>query len=82
MIKSKVRCKEGQNIIGKLGQAFRKDLTDHTDGLKISRGPMWALIRASGTEPLIRIIVESDDAITADSLYHELMGVISKILPE
>jgi len=82
MIKGKVRCKEGQNIIGKLGQAFSKDLIDHTDGLKISRGPMWALIRASGTEPLIRIIVESDDTITADSFYHELMGVISKILPE
>ena len=82
MIKDKVRCTTAHKVLDTLEHAFFHESIGHTDGLRISRGTTWALIRASGTEPLIRIIVESDTRKTADSLYHELMDVVSKNLPD
>jgi phosphomannomutase/phosphoglucomutase len=82
MIKDKVRCITALKVLDTLEHAFFHESIGHTDGLRISRGTTWALIRASGTEPLIRIIVESDTRKTADSLYHELMDVVSKNLPD
>jgi phosphomannomutase/phosphoglucomutase len=82
MIKDKVSCTTAQKVLDTLEHAFFHESIGHTDGLRISRGTTWALIRASGTEPLIRIIVESDTRKTADSLYHELMDVVSKNLPD
>ena len=41
---------------------MRMESIDRTDGLKIKRQNTWALIRASGTEPLIRIMVDADDS--------------------
>ena len=82
MIKDKVSCTTAQKVLDTLEHAFFHESIEHTDGLRISRGTTWALIRASGTEPLIRIIVESDTRKTADSLYHELMDVVSKNLPD
>jgi phosphomannomutase/phosphoglucomutase len=80
MIKDKVRCTTAQKVLDTLERAFFHESIGHTDGLRISRGTTWALIRASGTEPLIRIIVESNTRKTADSFYHELMDVVSKNL--
>jgi phosphomannomutase/phosphoglucomutase len=82
MIKDKVRCTTAQKVLDTLEHAFFHESIGHTDGLRISRGTTWALIRASGTEPLIRIIVESDTRKTADSFYHQLMDVVSKNLPD
>jgi phosphomannomutase/phosphoglucomutase len=81
MIKDKVRSTKAGKVIETLGRAFRHDVTEHTDGIKISRGSTWALIRASGTEPLIRILVESDDKASVELFYHELMDILSKNLP-
>lgn len=81
MIKDKVKAAIPEKLIEKLGHAFRHDLVERTDGIKISRNSTWGLIRASGTEPLIRIIVESDDRVRAESFFHELMDIISQNLP-
>jgi phosphomannomutase/phosphoglucomutase len=81
MIKDKISSATAQKVIDNLDHAFFQDMIEHTDGLKISRGSTWALIRASGTEPLIRIIVESDNRIAVDNFYHELMDLISQNLP-
>jgi phosphomannomutase/phosphoglucomutase len=82
MIKDKVRCTTAQKVLDKMEHAFFHEIIGHTDGLRITRGSTWALIRASGTEPLIRIIVESETRKNADSFYHELMDVISQNLPD
>jgi len=42
---------------------------------------MWALVRASGTEPLIRIIIDADDARQGDAFFWELKTHISQSLP-
>lgn len=38
------------------------------DGYRLDREEGWVLIRASGTEPLLRIYAEASDAATAESL--------------
>jgi phosphomannomutase/phosphoglucomutase len=82
MIKDKIGSTTAQATLNHVEHAFFHDSIEHTDGLKISRGQTWALIRASGTEPLIRIIVESDDRKTAEIFYHEVMDVISQNLSD
>ncbi|WP_111720619.1 phosphoglucosamine mutase [Homoserinimonas sp. OAct 916] len=38
------------------------------------------LLRASGTEPMVRVMVEAADQLTADRLAHELAGVVRERL--
>ncbi len=46
------------------------------DGLKMSWEGEWVHIRKSGTEPIVRIIVEAENSERAGRLYHEFEGVI------
>ncbi len=41
---------------------------DETDGLRFARGAAWIHVRPSGTEPIVRIIVEANDASVAQDL--------------
>lgn len=81
MIKEKVATRDGLRVIEKLSGMYAKEKVDRTDGLKIRRGNMWALVRASGTEPLIRIIIDADDARQGDAFFRELKTHISQSLP-
>lgn len=78
MIKEKVKTTRAQKIMATLKHSFAHDQIDHTDGLKIIRGPSWALIRASGTEPLIRIIVESENRNAAKKFFKEISVIIAR----
>jgi phosphomannomutase/phosphoglucomutase len=78
MIKEKQKTLHAQKMMAKIEQSFTHDQIDHTDGLKITRGSTWALIRASGTEPLIRIIVESGKRTDAEIFFKEISGIISQ----
>lgn len=60
---------------------FFKDLPmDTRDGIRITKGGAWALIRPSGTEPLIRIYTESRDAAEAKELMDTILAEISPFL--
>jgi phosphomannomutase/phosphoglucomutase len=76
MIKDKVRVKDPEALIMQMKQAFASDRLDLTDGVRINRGDTWALIRPSGTEPLVRIMVESGQKESADALYQEIIRQI------
>ena len=78
MIKEKQKTLHAQKMMAKIEQSFPHDQIDRTDGLKITRGSTWALIRASGTEPLIRIIVESEKRTDAEVFFKEISGIISQ----
>jgi phosphomannomutase/phosphoglucomutase len=80
MIKDKIATPDAQKVVKRLEQKFPHDRIDLTDGVKITRNSTSALIRASGTEPLIRIIVESDQRDHAESLFQELMKRVSECL--
>ena len=76
MIKDKIYSREGENILQSLRSAFSRDTLDNTDGLKIIRADCWALVRASGTEPLIRIIIDGTTPECCESFRGEVMSQI------
>ncbi|MCL1977914.1 MAG: phosphoglucosamine mutase [Candidatus Bathyarchaeota archaeon] len=46
------------------------------DGVRLALKDSWLLIRASGTEPLIRITVEGQSAVVAKELMHKVTALI------
>ncbi len=81
LIKDKYVTSNPRELVGIVERAFSDDVQDRTDGVKIIRDHVWALVRASGTEPMIRVMVESADASVADALYREIMQVVREASP-
>ncbi|PKL68187.1 MAG: phosphoglucosamine mutase [Methanomicrobiales archaeon HGW-Methanomicrobiales-1] len=79
MIKDKISASGGAAILEALKSAYSHGIIDQTDGVKIFRNNSWALVRASGTEPLIRIIIDADDDKQGRALRDELMETIRNV---
>ncbi len=79
IIKDKLSTARGLIILEALKAQYSQDKTDQTDGLKIFRGDSWGLVRASGTEPIIRIIIDADTETNAAALHRELLNSVEKI---
>jgi phosphomannomutase/phosphoglucomutase len=80
MIKEKIRTSRGTHVLESLKRVYSQDSLNLTDGVKIFREDSWALVRASGTEPIIRIIIDADSHNYGQVFYKELMDHISKII--
>ena len=76
MIKEKIYSQNGENVLESLRSKFSRETIDQTDGLKILRKDCWALIRRSGTEPLIRIIIDGNNLESCEALRNEVMSQI------
>jgi phosphomannomutase len=50
---------------------------DHLDGLTIDAGQWWFNVRASNTEPLLRLNVEAADAATMERVRDEVLALIT-----
>jgi len=74
MIKEKIKTPYGLQLIEQLNKKYAQESVDHTDGLKLKRNRTWALIRASGTEPLVRVMVDAEDSKTGLALFEEKFG--------
>jgi phosphomannomutase/phosphoglucomutase len=73
LIAGKFRADDPSALINALSKTYLHDAIDWTDGIRINRNDSWALIRPSGTEPLVRVIAESADAGTARKFYDEIL---------
>jgi phosphomannomutase len=49
---------------------------DHLDGITISAAQWWFNVRASNTEPLLRLNVEAKDIVTMEQVRDDVLGVI------
>jgi phosphomannomutase/phosphoglucomutase len=78
LIKEKVHIDDPPALILEIDEHFRHDQIDRTDGIRINRPGTWALVRASGTEPLVRILVESQDKAIAQALHEEILQVLNR----
>ena len=72
VLKDKIRTPKGDEIMDAVKSAYTHEKIDQTDGIKIIRQNAWILVRASGTEPIIRIIVDADDPDTCQNFHKEI----------
>jgi phosphomannomutase/phosphoglucomutase len=78
IIKDKIATKNGIDLLKTIKSSYSKDSIEETDGVKIFRENMWALVRTSGTEPIVRIIVDSDTKDKGIIFYKELKSYAEK----
>jgi len=76
LIKEKYPAPDPAALVRTVEEAFEGETVEKIDGIKIIRTDAWALVRASGTEPMVRIMIESGDPDIADALYREIVQVI------
>ncbi|MDD1662312.1 MAG: phosphoglucosamine mutase, partial [Methanomicrobiales archaeon] len=81
MIKEKIRTGEARTLVECLVQKFAGEKPDLTDGMRLNREDAWALVRASGTEPLIRVTVESRTERRAKDLLKEIRDALRACTP-
>lgn len=75
LIKEKHHTADPAALVRAVEGAFAKETIEKIDGIKIIRDNAWALVRASGTEPMIRIMIEAEDPAIADAMYREIVMV-------
>jgi phosphomannomutase len=66
------------SAIARVQARFPEAVTDHVDGLSMDLGDVWFNLRASNTEPLLRLNVESGD----EQILNETVAVIESTLEE
>ncbi len=78
LVKEKYHTEDPATLVRAIEKAFSGETIEKIDGIKIIRDGVWALVRASGTEPMIRIMIESKDPDVAKSMYQEVIQAIKK----
>ncbi len=64
-----------RRILDSFCERFREDRPDLTDGVRFDWPEAWLHVRASNTEPLVRIILEASSADDADRLFDECVTI-------
>ncbi|KQC03598.1 MAG: phosphoglucosamine mutase [Methanoculleus sp. SDB] len=78
MIKDKIDTDDPAALCSRLIGACAGEETDLTDGIRINRPDAWALLRPSGTEPFMRLVIEGDTRTAAERLQADIMAVIGR----
>ena len=63
-------------ILERLTGAYADHQQDTMDGLTVTAGTWWFNVRASNTEPLLRLNVEGDDEATMAAVRDDVLAVI------
>jgi phosphomannomutase len=59
-----------------LAEEYREHELDHLDGLTVTADTWWFNVRASNTEPLLRLNVEADDEHTMARVRDEVLALV------
>jgi len=68
-------------LVQQLVEALPEAEADTSDGLKLSLPGGWIHVRASNTEPVLRIAAEAPDRDVADELYEKALALASREQP-
>jgi phosphomannomutase len=74
--KNKIELPEGINLVvllDKLSEKYNKQPQNREDGLRIEFDQDWVHLRASNTEPIVRIYAESDLETKASNIAQQLL---------
>ncbi len=78
MVKIKINLKDEQNpqaILESIENKLKNETLDLTDGLKLIRGKSWVQVRASNTEPILRVMAEAPTRAAAEEIAAELKSL-------
>lgn len=67
-------------VLEGIKKKYEKHIIDTRDGIKLEFDKDWIHLRRSNTEPIIRIIAESDSRTTAENLAEKIMLDISEVM--
>ena len=67
-------------IFDRLESKYAQWDQNREDGLRIDRNNSWILVRASNTEPIVRIIAEAESMELASEFCDEAEAVIQEII--
>jgi phosphoglucosamine mutase len=89
VLRKNVRCRnEIKNaVVGMVEGLMKKAFPDYrqiskVDGVRLSLEDGWVLVRASGTEPLIRLTVEGESLKTAETIIDRALAAVNKALED
>jgi phosphomannomutase/phosphoglucomutase len=79
-ISKRIHTKRADDLIAAVEAAFPDFLADRTDGVRLAKGKTWALIRRSGTEPIVRVMVEAADRASAEAMRDAILERIAPFI--
>ena len=65
-------------LISVVGEAYKNEKINTVDGLKIDFQEGWVHLRKSNTEPIIRVIAEAKDKMSAEALINPILAIINQ----
>lgn len=74
------RVADPRAVIEAVASAFPDESQDRLDGLTVDAGDWWFNLRASNTEPLLRLNLEAPDRASCDARVAEVQAVIAAAL--
>ncbi len=83
LIKTKIPLKSREKLselYDVLKEKFYSDRIISVDGVKVIGKSYWFLVRPSGTEPVLRIFVESSSKVEAEKLLNLLKSILDQVL--
>ena len=79
-ISKRIRTHRPDEVIAAVEAAFPDFTADRTDGVRIAKGKTWALVRRSGTEPIVRVMVEAEDRASAETMRDAILERIAPFI--
>jgi phosphomannomutase len=76
-----LRVKNKDHIFTALDGAYPDGRKDHLDGLSVEYDPWWFNLRASNTEPVMRLNLEAGDLATMEEKKAEVIKIINNADP-
>jgi phosphomannomutase len=73
-----IKVKDKEAVFAALEANYNDAQQDHLDGLTIVYDTWWFNLRASNTEPLMRLNLEADDSTTKEERKHEVLNIVGK----
>ena len=68
--------KDPKKLLALVKKKYAGQKVDASDGVKVLFQDSWVHVRSSGTEPIVRVIVEAKDRKTAQGLVNDVKKLL------